>query len=103
MIQKVSYANGEVNAVETDAGTIACDYFVNSAGFVCSSCPPASGTLCVHTCQLSASCTQMANYIGHKSDPPIELPLMPTQTNVLFTQPIPELSGRPFPSSALML
>lgn len=40
----------------------------------------------------------MANYIGHKSEPPIELPLMPTQTNVLFTQPIPELSGRPFPS-----
>ena len=44
----------------------------------------------------------MANYIGHKSDPPIELPLMPTQTNVLFTQPIAELSGRPFPSAALL-
>ena len=53
VIQKVSYANGEVNAVETDAGTIACDYFVNSAGFVCGSHQlvpaTASDTLCVYT------------------------------------------------------
>ena len=34
VIQKVSYSNGEVNSVETDAGSIECDYFVNSAGFV---------------------------------------------------------------------
>lgn len=35
VIQKVLYANGEVNSVVTDAGTIKCDFFVNSAGFVC--------------------------------------------------------------------
>lgn len=65
-VQKINQTNGKVSSVETDLGTIQCEYFVNCAGF-------------------------WARGVGQLSEPCVKVPLHAVEHYYLHTKPIPGL------------
>ena len=65
-VLEVVQEGGKVAKVHTSQGTIACDYFVNSAGF-------------------------WSRLVGELSSPPVAVPIHPCEHYHLHTKPVPDL------------
>lgn len=69
-LTKVHQTNGKISGVETDLGPIACDYFVNCAGF-------------------------WARSVGQLSEPYVKVPLHAVEHYYLHTQYIKGVEKTP--------
>lgn len=67
-VNKVNQTNLRVSSVETNVGTIQCEYFVNCAGF-------------------------WARGVGQLSEPYVKVPLHAVEHYYLHTKPIPGLDA----------
>ncbi|KAK4872557.1 hypothetical protein RN001_014586 [Aquatica leii] len=67
-IKKVKQVGGKVSGVDTELGSIKCDFFVNCAGF-------------------------WARGVGYLSDPHVKVPVHAVEHYYLHTKPIPELKS----------
>eukprot|EP00095_Tigriopus_kingsejongensis_P011061 maker-scaffold23_size669530-snap-gene-1.32 protein:Tk11061 transcript:maker-scaffold23_size669530-snap-gene-1.32-mRNA-1 annotation:"pyruvate dehydrogenase phosphatase regulatory mitochondrial" len=68
-IERVEVEGGEVRGVTTNQGYIACEHFVNTAGY-------------------------WSRYVGTLSYPRVHVPLHPAEHYFLHTKPVPELPAR---------